>query len=63
MIKVGQFVTRSPDTIQVWVDTPKPHLVSRPMRGRVVYIHPKHRFHVVAFDTPQGPVRESFRGV
>lgn len=35
----------------------------RPMSGRVVYIHPLGRFHLVEFDTPGGPVREAFWGV
>jgi hypothetical protein len=35
----------------------------RPMSGRVVYIHPLGRFHLVEFDTPGGPVRETFLGV
>lgn len=61
-LHVGQLVTRTPDTIQVWVDTPKPHLATRPMRGRVCYIHPKGRFHVVEFNTFGGAIRESFSG-
>lgn len=35
----------------------------RPMSGRVVYIHPLGRFHLVEFDMPGGPVREAFWGV
>ena len=34
-----------------------------PMTGRVVYIHPLGRFHVVAFETRGGTIRESFAGV
>lgn len=34
-----------------------------PLRGTVVWIHLKKRFHVVEFDTPGGRIRESFQGV
>ena len=33
------------------------------MRGRVIYIHPKGRFHVVEFGEGQYAIRESFMGV
>lgn len=33
------------------------------MRGRVVYIHPAGRFHVVEFGEGKRAVRESFSGV
>ena len=33
------------------------------MEGRVVYIHPRGRFHTVEFPTMGGPVRESFAGI
>lgn len=32
-------------------------------RGRVVYVHPKGRFHVVEFGEGKRAVRESFSGV
>lgn len=32
-------------------------------RGRVVYVHPEGRFHVVEFDEGSRAVRESFAGV
>lgn len=35
----------------------------KPMEGRVVYIHPRGRFHTVEFPTMGGPVRESFAGI
>lgn len=35
----------------------------KPMEGRVIYIHPKGRFHTVEFSTMGGPVRESFAGI
>lgn len=36
----------------------------RPMKGKVVYIHPRGRYHTVEFETALfGPIRESFFGV
>ena len=35
----------------------------KPMKGKVVYIHPLGRYHVVEFELRGGPVRESFLGV
>nr|DAG72654.1 MAG TPA: hypothetical protein [Caudoviricetes sp.] len=34
-----------------------------PLKGKVVYIHPAGRWHMVEFSTPHGPVRECFYGV
>lgn len=59
---VGQKVMRTPQTFNDYDIKTNRHTV-RPMRGRVVYIHPKGRFHVVEFDLWGGPVRESFLGV
>lgn len=33
---------------------------TKPRSGRIEYIHPQRRFVVVAFETDQGVVRESF---
>lgn len=63
MMRVGQKVVRVPLTIQVMVDKPRLRLEIRPMRGTVVYVHPKGRYHTVEFETPGGPIRESFAGV
>lgn len=35
----------------------------KPMEGRVIYIHPKGRFHTVEFSAMGGPVRKSFAGI
>lgn len=65
MLSVGDKVTRVPKTIGVmekdsWGHTLRPH----PMRGVVVYIHSKGRFHVVAFENSRGErIRETFDGV
>ena len=64
MLQIGQKVTRIPKTIGVMEDGNfSSKLASRPMRGVVVYVHPKGRFHVVAFPVPGGEIRESFSGV
>lgn len=60
-VRIGQKVVRTPETIRVMSDKLK--LESRPMRGKVTYIHPDGRFHVVEFDSPCGPIRECFAGV
>lgn len=54
-VQIGDVVTRRPVTF----DTRDGPLV----RGRVVYIHPKGRFHVVEFGEGATAVRESFSGV
>lgn len=56
-MKIGDIVTRHPITLDV---------ISKPdgqdMKGKVVYIHPKQRFHVVEFGIGESAVRESFLG-
>lgn len=36
---------------------------ARPMRGRVEYIHPRGRFHIVAFEVRGKTIKETFQGV
>jgi len=57
-VQVGDIVTRKPITFAD-TDCKRPG----PMRGRVVWIHPLGRFHVVEFGEGQQAVRESFMGV
>lgn len=57
-VKLGEPVRRIPITLSCTVDKS-----ARPMEGRVVYIHPKGRFHTVEFSTMGGPIRESFSGI
>lgn len=57
-VKLGERVRRIPGTLSCAVDKS-----TRPMEGKVVYIHPKGRFHTVEFQTMGGPVRESFMGL
>lgn len=57
-VSLEERVRRIPLTITCAVE--KAH---RPLEGRVVYIHPEGRFHVVEFITRGGSVRESFAGI
>jgi hypothetical protein len=61
-LKVGQRVIRTPKTIGVMPEGKNfaYALESRPMRGVVVFVHKRGRFHVVEF--PNG-LRETFDGV
>lgn len=67
-VKVGQKVVRTPRTIETIAER-NGHSFGvsfeiRPMRGVVVYVHPKGRFHVVEFENSRGEkLRESFDGV
>jgi len=62
VVEVGQKVMRRPKTIREL--TEENHLKVVPMKGKVVYVHPKHRFHVVEFENRTGGTfRESFPGV
>lgn len=57
-VQVGDIVTRKPITF-----TEKDYKTDRRMRGRVVWVHPLGRFHVVEFGEGRQAVRESFMGV
>ena len=61
-MRVGEKVVRVPLTISDF-DPKTMKRIIRPLRGRVTYIHPRGRYHVVEFNTPGGPVRECFLGV
>lgn len=58
-MKIGDKVTRQ----VVTMSDPTVKENKRTMTGRVVYIHPEERYHVVEFALPLGNVRESFPGV
>jgi hypothetical protein len=67
-LRIGQKVTRTPVSIETLAPGGRSEfgcsLQQRPMRGTVVYIHPKGRFHVVEFENSRGDkLRESFMGV
>lgn len=57
-VQVGDIVIRAPVTI-----ADKSVSNARPMKGRVIWIHPLGRFHVVEFGEGQRAIRESFMGV
>lgn len=59
-MKIGEKVLRYPVTI--FEREGVGHSPMRPLSGRVVYIHPKGRYHTVEFNLPGGKARESFRG-
>lgn len=59
-MKIGQIVERLPETICEMDD--KARAIKKPLRGRVVYIHPKGRYHTVEFELRGGKVRETFPG-
>lgn len=64
MVRVGDKVTRVPNSIEELKVPGSVAMVTKPMRGTVVYVHPKGRFHVVEFENAHGEkLRESFMGV
>lgn len=58
-MKIGEKVTRQPESFAD-IEPKTGKIIRRTMRGKIVYIHPKGRFHVVEFESG---VRESFAGV
>lgn len=63
-MQIGDRVTRTPQTFAESVETrERQRTQPRPMTGRVVYIHPRGRYHVVEFEAGGQRVRESFEGV
>lgn len=63
-LKIGDKVRRTPITFGE-EDAPQHMGQHRAQRkksytGRIVYIHPDRRFHIVEFSVPGGTIRESF---
>ena len=58
-VRVGDTVVRTPVTISADMESAGKRL----MRGAVVYVHPRGRFHVVEFGEGRRALRESFPGV
>lgn len=64
MVKVGDKVRRKPQTFSSIVDEISSHTKLKTEHvGKVIYVHPKGRFHVVEFGAGEWAVRESFSGV
>lgn len=66
-VKIGDRVQRVPETFgeteEIRDRNRKRKARRRAYDGTVIYIHPLGRFHVVAFETRGGTIRESFAGV
>lgn len=58
-MKTGDKVTMIPETLMDEDTNGKRY--KRPIRGTVVYIHPRKRYYTVEFETRGGPLRESFK--
>ena len=54
-MKIGQKVRRVPTGLTQMAESGKQE--HRPMTGKVVYIHPEGRYHLVEFETWGGTVR------
>lgn len=62
MVRVGDKVRRMSEILSQRDEEKRS--VRRTMTGRVVWVHPKRRFHLVEFELPSGGlVRECFQGV
>ena len=59
-MKLGEKVVRMPETFRDYGEESR---TPRAVAGRVTYIHPKGRVHMVEFETPGGALRECFLGV
>jgi hypothetical protein len=64
MLRVGQKVIRTPKTIECLVRRGSTELVTKPMKGEVIFVHSKGRYHTVEFTNEFGvKLKESFDGV
>lgn len=60
-MKLGQKVQRTP--LSLFQEMKDGKQGRRPMIGKVVYIHPEGRYHLVEFEVWGGTVRGCFAGV
>lgn len=60
-MRIGQKVTRWP--VGFCERSEEGNKTPKPLKGTVIYIHPKGRFHTVEFELRGGKIRESFCGV
>ena len=58
-MQIGDVVAVLPETLSLAVDSKTKK--NKPMRGTVVYIHPKKRIYTVRFDFGRYSARECFR--
>ena len=58
-VHIGDVVDRSPHFLHSEKDSPGKEW----KKGKVIYVHPKGRFHVVEFDSTVAPIKESFLGI
>lgn len=58
-MKTGDRVSMIPESFMGHDDRGKPE--RRPLRGTVVYIHPRGRYYTVEFETRGGLIKESFK--
>lgn len=61
-MRIGQKVVRIPETFYMG-DLKGHQAEKRATSGKVAYIHPEGRYHMVEFETPGGIIRECFLGV
>lgn len=66
-MKIGDRVQRVPETFgeaeEIRDRRRRKKARKRAYSGTAVYIHPLGRYHVIAFETRGGTIRESFAGV
>ena len=60
MLKIGQIVTRPVPVIK---SVGSESMENRLMRGRVIYINSKGRYHTAEFEVPGGKIKVSYDGV
>ena len=59
-LEIGMVVVRTPQTI---FEEEHGKEIRRPRQGRVEYIHPLGRVHIVAFRVREKTIKETFQGV
>lgn len=64
MVKVGDKVVRTPKTFGTLLKRGSMEMVHKPLKGVVIFVHSKGRFHTVEFTNMfGGKLKESFDGV
>ena len=60
MLKKGDIVVRP---VPVLKDPGGATVVTRPMKGRVIFVHSRHRFHTIEVDHGTGKLKYTYDGV